>query len=340
MQPGREKDGAGAGPYATVLNIQRMSTEDGPGLRTTVFLKGCSLACRWCHNPEALVSKPQLVWHPWKCLNTRLCDAVCPEDALRRIEDKIEIDHARCTACGECADQCPSTALEILGRRWGLRELVGEVLKDRSYFETSEGGVTVSGGEPALRARFVAPFLERCRSLRIHTAIDTSGMCSARSLDSVARHADLILYDLKDIDSGRHARHTGVSNERILSNLISLSRGIREGGLPGRLWIRTPLIPGATFSDENLAGLGAFIARHLGDVVTRWELCAFNNLAADKYARLGMTWDFEGTRLMSEEELRHSEEIARRSGVDPEIILATGRTRLEPKGDGGRDMES
>jgi len=332
-----ERDSQASGPYATVLNIQRMSTEDGPGLRTTVFLKGCSLACRWCHNPEALVSKPQLVWHPWKCLGTRVCDAVCPEDALRRFEEKIEIDHERCTACGECADRCPSTALEILGRRWALEDLVAEVAKDRSYFETSDGGVTVSGGEPALRARFVAPFLERCRSLGIHTAIDTSGMCSAWSLDAVARHADLILYDLKDIDPGRHTRFTGLSNERILSNLVSLAREIREGALPGELWIRTPLIPGATFSDENLSGIGAFIARHLGDAVTRWELCAFNNLAGDKYARLGMTWEFEGTGLMSEAELRHSEEIARQSGVDPEIVLATGRTRLEAEAAGGRE---
>lgn len=334
MRTERHSDAAGL--QATVLNIQRMSTEDGPGLRTTVFLKGCSLACQWCHNPEALVSKPQLVWHPWKCLGTRACDAICPEEALRRVGGKVEIDHARCTACGECADRCPSTALELLGRRWALEDLVAEVLKDRGYFETSEGGVTVSGGEPALRARFVAPFLERCRSLGVHTAIDTSGMCSAWSLDSVARHADLILYDLKHIDPERHARYTGRSNARILSNLISLARAIREGALRGELWIRTPLIPGATSDDENLSGIGAFIAANLHGVVTRWELCAFNNLAGDKYARLGRTWDFEGTALMRVEELRHSEEIARGSGVDPAIVLATGRTRLEPAEDGGR----
>ena len=335
MRP--QRDGNGSGPIATVLNIQRMSTEDGPGLRTTVFLKGCSLACRWCHNPEALVSKPQLVWYPWKCANTTVCDAICPENAIRRIEGAIEIDHARCTVCGECAEQCPSTALEVLGKRWGLDDLVAEVAKDRSYFETSEGGVTVSGGEPALRARFVTPFLERCRGLGVHTAIDTSGMCSAWSLDSVAQHADLILYDLKEIDPQTHARFTGRSNERILSNLISLGQGMRTGTLPGELWIRTPLVPGITLRDDNISGIGAFIARHVGDVVTRWELCAFNNLAADKYARLGMHWEFEGAELLSEDALRHARDIARRSGVDPEIVLATGRTKFEPAGRGGAD---
>jgi pyruvate formate lyase activating enzyme len=317
-----------------------MSTEDGPGLRTTVFLKGCSLACRWCHNPEALVSKPQLVWHPWKCAGTRVCDGACPEGALIRRGDALDIDHARCTVCGECADRCPSTALEILGRRWALEDLVTEVAKDRSYFEVSEGGVTLSGGEPALRPRFVAPFLERCRALGLHAAVDTCGMCSASSLDSMARQADLILYDLKAIDPGTHARFTGQPNERILANLLRLGRGMRTGAFPGDLWIRTPLIPGATTRDENISGIGALIARHLGDVVKRWELCAFNNLAAGKYARLGMKWEFEGVPLMCEDELQHAEEIARRSGVDPGIVLATGRTRLESARDGKGERAS
>jgi pyruvate formate lyase activating enzyme len=337
VQP--QSHGDGSGPTATILNIQRMSTEDGPGLRTTVFLKGCSLACRWCHNPESLVSKPQLVWHPWKCVGTRVCDTVCPEDALCRREGAITIDHVRCTVCGECADQCPSTALEILGRPWGLDDLVAEVAKDRSYFETSGGGVTVSGGEPAMRPRFVAPFLERCRARGLHTAIDTCGMCPASSLNSVARHADLVLYDLKEIDPETHARFTGRSNERILGNLLELGQAMRGGELRGELWIRTPLIPGATFRDENISGIGAFIARHLAGVVARWELCAFNNLPGDKYARLGMTWEFEGVELMSREDLRHAEELARCSGVDPGIVLATGRTKMEAAREGAAPEE-
>jgi pyruvate formate lyase activating enzyme len=315
--------------HLTVFNIQRMSTEDGPGLRTTVFVKGCSLECLWCHNPEGISPSPQVVWHGPKCIGSRACDAACPEDAILRSGDEIEIDRDRCTVCGECVDRCPSAAMELWGTRWSLDDLVKEVAKDRSYFETSGGGVTVSGGEPALRTPFVAPFLERCRAIALHTALDTCGMCSPSALRSLAGHADLVLFDVKEIDPEHHARFTGQTNERILANLIVLGEQTRRGELPAELWIRTPLIPGATLSEENIRGIGAFIARELGDVVTRWELCAFNNLAADKYHRLGLRWDFEGLELMTEVDLRHFEEVGRKSGVDPGIVIGTGRTQVE-----------
>jgi pyruvate formate lyase activating enzyme len=213
--------------------------------------------------------------------------------------------------------------------RWSLDDLVHEVGKDRSYFETSGGGVTVSGGEPALRTPFVAPFLERCRALGMHTAVDTCGMCSASALLALGARADLVLFDLKEIDSDRHVRFTGQPNEKILANLVALGEQIRRGPLPSELWIRTPLIPGATLAEENIQGIGEFIARELRDVVTRWELCAFNNLATDKYQRLGLRWEFDGVELMAEAELRRLEDVARGSGVTPEIVLATGRTRME-----------
>jgi pyruvate formate lyase activating enzyme len=206
--------------------------------------------------------------------------------------------------------------------------LVREVAKDRSYFETSGGGVTVSGGEPALRTPFVASFLERCRALGLHTAVDTCGMCSPSALQTLAGNADLVLYDVKEIDPERHTQFTGQSNDKILANLRALAEQMRRDSLPAELWIRTPLIPGATLTDENIAGIGAFIARELSDVVTRWELCAFNNLAADKYSRLGLRWEFEGVDLMADAELKHFEEVGRRSGVDPAIVFATGRTRV------------
>ena len=313
----------------TVFNIQRMSTEDGPGLRTTVFVKGCGLECRWCHNPEGISPNPEIVWHGPKCIRSRECDGACPEDAILRSGDEIEIDRGRCTVCGDCVDQCPSGALEQWGTRWSLDDLVSEVAKDRSYFETSGGGVTVSGGDPALYTPYVAAFLERCRALALHTALDTCGMCSESNLQTLAGGADLVLYDLKEIDPERHARFTGQSNQRILANLVGLAGQMRQSQLPVELWIRTPLIPGATLTEENIQGIGAFIAREVGDVVTRWELCAFNNLAADKYRRLGLRWEFEGVELLSEADLRHFEEVGRKSGVDPEIVLATGRTQLE-----------
>jgi pyruvate formate lyase activating enzyme len=319
--------------YLTVFNIQRMSTEDGPGLRTTVFAKGCGLDCGWCHNPEGISPSPQVVWHGTKCIGSRECDAACSEDAILRSGDEIEIDPGRCTVCGECVDRCPAAAIELWGTRWSLDDLVREVAKDRSYFETSGGGVTVSGGDPALRAPFVASFLERCRALALHTALDTCGMCSESALRALTQHADLVLYDVKEIDPERHDRLTGQNNDRILANLRALGEQMRQGRRPAELWIRTPLIPGATLTEENIQGIGAFIAREVGDVVARWELCAFNNLAADKYHRLGLHWEFEGVELMTEADLRYFEEVGRKSGVDPEIVLATGRTRVEHTGD-------
>jgi pyruvate formate lyase activating enzyme len=318
--------------HITVFNIQRMSTEDGPGLRTTVFVKGCSLACLWCHNPEGISPSPEVVWQGPKCIGSRACDTACPEDAISRSGDQIEIDRSRCTVCGECVDRCPSGAFERWGTRWSLDDLVEEVAKDRSYYQTSGGGVTVSGGEPALRAPFLAAFLERCRALALHTALDTCGMCSRSALQRLAARADLVLFDVKEIDPERHARFTGQSNERILANLLALGAQMRRDELPAELWIRTPLIPGATLREENIGGIGAFIARELGDVVARWELCAFNNLATDKYHRLGLHCEFEGVELMTEAELRRFEEVGRESGVDPEIVIATGRTRLERSG--------
>lgn len=330
----RQRDTETAGSGATVLSIQRMSTEDGPGLRTTVFFKGCSLACRWCQNPEAMSPKLQLVWHDWKCIGAGRCDAVCPEDAIRRDGKAVAIDAGRCTLCGECADECPTTALEMLGAHWRLDDLVAEVLKDRSYYETSGGGVTVSGGEPALQPTFIASFLDRCRADGVHTALDTCGMCGAAALDALAGRADLVLYDVKEIDAERHARLTGQSNEKILANLVALGGRIRSGDTPAALWIRTPLIPGATATDANLRGIGAFIAGNLGGAVRRWELCAFNNLARDKYRRMGLAWDFNETELLTEPALRRFADVARASGVDPGIVVASGPTRRAPASGG------
>ena len=317
-----------SGSEATVLNIQRMSTEDGPGLRTTVFLKGCSLECSWCHNPEAVTFKPQVVWHVSRCIQSKVCDAVCEEGALSRHDGVVEVDFARCTRCGDCARQCPSAALELLGTSWDADDLVDEVAKDASYFETSGGGVTVSGGEPGLWHSFVIRFLDRCRARGFHTAVDTCGMCSPAAFRAMSESADLVLYDLKEIDSRKHREFTGQPNAKILSNLTDLAERMRSSGSPAQLWIRTPLIPGATLSDENLLGIGAFIARHCAGLVSRWELCAFNNLAGDKYRRLGSRWRFEGEELLSAEALERSVQVACRSGVDPAIVIATGRTRF------------
>lgn len=313
---------------ARVVNIQRMSTEDGPGIRTTVFLKGCSLACAWCHNPESLACEPEVVWHDWKCIHCACCTDICGTDALHVDEGQVRIDRSRCVGGTTCADACPTTALERIGSEHELDDLIAEVTKDRAYFDASAGGVTLSGGEPGVQARFSAAFLRGCRAQGLHTALDTCGVCSPTAFVEMAREADLVLYDLKEIDSGRHRAFTGQGNERILANVLALAAAMRRGSRPAALWIRTPVIPGCTADAASVRGIGAFIATHLSDVVGRWELCAFNNLAADKYRRLDRPWHFAGVDLLADTEMRALETAARTSGVDPAIVAVTGRVRV------------
>lgn len=317
----------------TVLEIQRMSTEDGPGIRTTVFMKGCPLSCTWCHNPESISPRPQVHWIGSRCIMCKMCMDVCPENALYLDEGGIEVNRELCTGCGRCADECPSTALELLGRKWTIHELVAELVKDRAFFEKSGGGITVSGGESTLQKEFVTGLLKSLRGQGIHTAIDTCGVCGKDALDRILPHADLVLFDVKLIDAEQHRRFTGSSNEKILENLRHVARLVKEHLYPRELWVRTPVIPGATDTDENIQGIGEYLAGLPAGVITRWELCAFNNLCVDKYTRLGRQWDFAGVELMDKERMEHLAEVARSTGVDPAIVLWTGSTRYEEDND-------
>jgi pyruvate formate lyase activating enzyme len=314
---------------ARVLNIQRMSTEDGPGIRTTVFFKGCGLRCAWCHNPESISPKPQVQWIETKCIGCKTCITACPEKALSATPAGILIDRERCTGCGECALECPSTAMEFLGTEWRLEALIDEVEKDRAYFRNSGGGITASGGDPTIQAPFVAEFLRGCRERGMHTALDTCGSCPTQALDRLLPHADLVLYDLKLMDPMMHERYTGHVNDSVIQNILRVKDYIvRNGNLP-ELWIRTPLIPGATATTENIAAVGRFIAEKMDGVVKKWELCAFNNLCRDKYRRLGLEWEFKEARLLAREFLDEMSEAARSSGIDPLMVQWTGATRVE-----------
>ncbi len=313
-----------------VLNIVRMSTEDGPGIRTTVFFKGCTLRCAWCHNPESISPKPELIWVGNRCIGCRTCLSVCPENALSMTEQGIEINRALCRVCGACAGECPGTALEILGKTWSVDDLVEEVIKDRAYFEASGGGITVSGGEPTLQSEFAGPFLKALRERGLHTALDTCGQCSQKALDRMLPYTALVLFDLKLIDPEAHRRFTGYSNKQILYNVKYVAEYIASHVQPQALWIRTPMIPEATAARKNVAGIGRFIAQELSGAVSRWELCAFNNLCRDKYLRLGKKWAFHDSPLLTAGEMEEMAETARKSGVNPEIVVWSGSTRLEP----------
>ncbi len=314
---------------ATILEIQRLSTEDGPGIRTTVFFKGCTLSCRWCHNPESISPRPQIHWIGNRCIGCGTCRDACPDNALAMTASGLKIDRAVCSGCGTCAEQCPAGAIERLGTPWSLGNLLAEVLKDRAFFERSGGGVTLGGGEPLFQAAFAAALLAELKAQGVHTAVDTCGHCAWESLAAVLPHTDLLLFDLKLIDSAEHARFTGAGNQTVIANLKQAARTLRGGNGPQMMWIRTPLIPGATDSERNILGTGRFIASEVNGRVQRWDLLAFNHLCRDKYRRLDLHWDFERTELLERSRMERLAEVARNSGVDPDIVHWSGSTRIE-----------
>jgi len=315
-----------------VLEIQRMSTEDGPGLRTTVFLKGCPLRCEWCHNPESISPRPQVQWVEAKCIGCGSCAAVCEQEALDWAPGLVQIDRDKCVGAGDCVDVCPATALELWGRRMTANELVHELVKDRAYFEKSGGGVTISGGEATAQPEFCLEVLHGLKAAGVGTAVDTCGLCKTETLDEILPWTDVVLYDLKLMDSAAHRRYCGAGNERILENVRHVARAIAADAAAGgtkTLWVRTPLIPDATATAENIGAIGRFIADELGAAVSRWDLCAFNHLGRDKYVRLGLDWAYRKIPLMTAAELEEMGAVARVSGVSPDTVRVSGATRLD-----------
>jgi len=301
------------------FNVQRFSTEDGPGIRTTVFLKGCPLRCTWCHNPEGLSPWPELMWYDVRCIGARDCLSACPLDALALTPQGMHIDRERCTACGACAEACPTGALEVIGREWTPEELFAEVEKDVVFYDTSGGGVTFSGGEPMRQADFVLALARLCREAGIHVALDTCGVAAWERYEQVLPLVDLLLYDLKLFDAKRHRAGTGVDNCSILEN----GRHIAAAGKP--IWIRTPVIPGYTADAANVAALGDFIAAEL-PTVERWDLLAYTNLGQPKYHRLDRAYALEGVPLLTRAEMEALHTIALQR-VD--VAVWSGTTRIE-----------
>lgn len=281
---------------AIAFNIQRFSTEDGPGIRTTVFLKGCPLRCAWCHNPEGLSPKPELVWYDVRCIGARDCLQACPEDALTLTPQGMRINREQCTACGACEKACPSAALEIIGRNWTPEDMIEELLKDQVFYETSGGGVTFSGGEPMIQVDFLRQVLPRCREAGVHVALDTCGAAAWESYERVLPWVDLVLYDLKIMDPKRHKAATGISNDIILEN----ARRLAARGMP--MWVRTPVIPGYTDDRENIVAIACFMSEAL-PTVQRWDLLAYTNLGRPKYHRLDREYLLEKVPLLTRQEM-------------------------------------
>lgn len=318
-----------------VIEITRGTTHDGPGVRTTVFFKGCPLHCLWCQNPEGIQAGQDVWWEERRCIRCLACLKACPANAVTADEAGLHIERSRCTVCGACVEECPSTAMSFTGREWPLAALVKEVLKDKDYYQAFGGGVTASGGEPLCQYEFVTQFFERLRAEGVNTALDTCGLAPADAFRSVLPHTDTVLFDIKIIEPRLHEQYTGQSNEIILQNLLSTADHIRHVRQEMKLWIRTPLIPDATATEGSIAAIGGFIRDNLRDVVERWELCAFNPACRDKYnKKMGRAWEYEQHPLMRQGAIDRIKTVALATGISREKLVVSGLIVREDAGGG------
>ncbi len=261
-----------------VLNIQRFSLHDGPGIRTTVFLKGCRLRCWWCHNPESQHPQPELLLRPALCIQCGMCVAECPHGAVRWDGDWFITDRARCERCGACTVVCVAGARAMAGRVMTVEQVMDDVLRDVVFYDESGGGVTFSGGEPLLQGDFLLDLLRACKEHDLHTVVDTCGFASPETLDRVRPYVELFLYDLKLMDDAHHRVVTSASNRLILDNL----RRLAEHNHP--VVLRVPVIPGINDDEDNLRSMGHLV-RSLPNII-RVDLLAYHTLGMDKHERL------------------------------------------------------
>lgn len=271
---------------ALLFDIKRFAINDGPGIRTTLFMKGCPLRCVWCHNPEGMEEGAVKMYTKKKCIGCQSCVAVCPERNLVLTPDGIK-DLGHCTACGKCTEECPTLALEMAGREWPMEALMAEVEKERRVMEESGGGVTMCGGEPLMHTDYLCDVLDELGKRGFHRTVDTTLFASAAQVKRVAERCELFLVDLKLMDSERHQRYTRVRNEQILQNIRLLS----EWGK--RFWIRIPLIVGVNADEGNLTASAEFLA----SLPTQPEvvnLLVYHDVGMGKHTRLGTTYNPEG----------------------------------------------
>jgi len=262
-----------------VFDLKRFSVHDGPGLRTTVFFKGCPLNCWWCHNPEGQAENPELVLRPDRCIGCGACVDACANDAIVRQEGAIVTRREWCTACGACVDVCYPDARVIVGKRMTVDQVMEEIERDVPFYDQSDGGVTISGGEPLAQPEFLNEILRACKQRGLHTALDTCGFAPWADLDGLRSGVDLFLYDLKLMDAERHRECAGVTNEPILDNLQRLSaRG-------HRIVLRVPVIPGVNDDNGNLQQIGHFAAQLPS--LERVDLLPYHRIGHDKYRGLG-----------------------------------------------------
>lgn len=260
-----------------VFNIQKYSIHDGPGIRTTVFLKGCPLRCYWCQNPESQKKEPEIILFKDRCTLCGRCVAVCPSGASSLSVASSIIDRSKCTGCGKCVEACPNDARQLVGKYMTVDEVVEEVLKDVKFYQNSGGGVTLSGGDPIAQLGFALAILKRCKEAGLHTALETCGYTRWSTMEKLLKYTDLVLFDIKHMDSKKHIEGTRTPNSIILKNAKRIAQ-LKP------LKVRVPLIPGFNDSVEHISQLARFVRKELGFVDI--ELLPYNKLGEVKYDRL------------------------------------------------------
>ena len=275
---------------ALIFDIKRYAIHDGPGIRTTLFLKGCPLHCVWCHNPESWSSARQRLYKKGKCIGCQTCVNACPQGALQLTSEGIRPTGNACILCGKCAEVCPALALEICGREWPMEELLAEVEKERGVMTDSGGGVTLSGGEPLLHPELTLPLLEELGRRGFHRAVDTTLYAEPDLVRQVAARCDLFLADLKTMDSAVHQRYTGVPNERILDNYRLIA------SLDKPYYVRIPLITEVNAQEENIAASAAFLTS-LPRLPEAVDLLPYHDIGKGKHERMGTRYNPAGLPL-------------------------------------------
>jgi len=294
-----------------VFNIQKYSLHDGPGIRTTVFLKGCPLECAWCHNPEGISPQDEMLVMEGRCIECGECRGACPqaEEVGGGKALPAEIEH--CDRCGACLEACPTGGRRLIGQEIPVTQLMETIEEDRVFYEDSGGGVTFSGGEPLYQFEFLKELLRACRIRHLHTVVDTCGFAREADLVALAPLTGLFLYDLKMMDDAKHQQYTGVSNVRILSNLQAL------GAAHERIWIRVPVIPGVNDSEREIKDLAHFVASVPG--VRQVNLLPYHRTGLPKACRLGRASPLAEVQPPSAESLSRAADIFSSFGLTTKI---------------------